>query len=428
MPQSSKKIGYWSVVAIGVGGMVGGGIFAVLGLSVKMTRGAAPLAFMIAGLVALVTAYSYARLSVTFPNQGGTVTFLDNAFGSGLLTGTVNIMLWISYIVMLSLYAFAFGSYAAALLPESSRLLWKHVLISGSIIAVTGINFLNVELIGAAEQWIVAIKIGILLFFIAVGIWTVDPTWLGPGNWPGASPILAGAMIIFLAYEGFELIANTAGDVQEPEKTLPRAYYSAVAFVILIYVLVAAVTVGNLPVPQIVDARDYALAQAARPFLGSFGYLLITIAALLSTLSAINATLYGAARLSYSIAKDGELPAILERKLWNRPVEGLLITTGATLLMANLFDLSSISTMGSAGFLLIFAAVNAANAVLAQQTGSRCWVSVLGVLLCLGALTSLVTYTLRHAPAHIGVLVAMLVLAFAVESAYRLWRKDRFIF
>lgn len=88
----------------------------------------------------------------------------------------------------------------------------------------------------------------------------------------------------------------------------------------------ALVTVGNLPVQKIADAKDYALAEAARPFLGSFGYLLITLAALLSTLSAINATLYGAARLSYTIAKDGELPAVLERKLWNRPVEGLLIT------------------------------------------------------------------------------------------------------
>jgi amino acid transporter len=118
------------VVAIGIGGMVGGGIFAVLGLSVQMTRGAAPVAFMAAGLVAMATAYAYARLSVTFPGQGGTVTFLDQAFGSGLLTGTANILLWISYIVMLSLYAFAFGSYGAAMFPEGSRLVWKHVLIS----------------------------------------------------------------------------------------------------------------------------------------------------------------------------------------------------------------------------------------------------------------------------------------------------------
>jgi amino acid transporter len=423
MSEPEKKIGTWSVIAIGIGGMVGGGIFAVLGLSVEMTRGAAPAAFMIAGLVALVTAYAYARLSVTFPSQGGTVTFLDRAFGSGLLTGTANILLWISYIVMLSLYAFAFGSYAAALFPEGSRLLWKHVLISGAVIGVTALNFLSVELIGAAEEWIVAVKVSILLFFVAVGVWTIDAARLATGNWPAASHILAGAMIIFLAYEGFELIANTAGDVRRPEKTLPRAYYSAVGFVILLYVLVAIVTVGNLPVQKIADAKDYALAEAARPFLGSFGYLLITLAALLSTLSAINATLYGAARLSYTIAKDGELPAVLERKLWNRPVEGLLITSGATLLVANLFDLSSISTMGSAGFLLIFAAVNAANAILARQTGSRRWISVLGSALCFGALASLIHYTFQNAPAHIWVLAAMLVLAFGIESTYRLWRR-----
>jgi len=193
--------------------------------------------------------------------------------------------------------------------------------------------------------------------------------------------------------------------------------------VILLYVLVAAVTIGNLPVDRIVKAKDYALAEAARPFLGSFGYLLITLAALLSTLSAINATLYGAARLSYTIAKDGELPEVLERKLWNRPVEGLLITTGATLLVANCFDLSSISTMGSAGFLLIFAAVNAANARLARKTGSRWWISVAGVFLCLGALASLIRFTVRQDPSRIWVLAAMLLLAFFVEGAYRLWGK-----
>jgi amino acid transporter len=187
------------------------------------------------------------------------------------------------------------------------------------------------------------------------------------------------------------------------------------------------VTVGNLPIARIVTAKDYALAEAARPFLGSFGYLLITVAALLSTLSAINATLYGAARLSYTIAKDGELPEILERKLWNRPVEGLLITSGATLLVANFFDLSSISTMGSAGFLLIFAAVNAANIHLAEKTGSRRWISIAGVLLCLGALYSLLHYTWQHSPSHIWVLAAMLLLAFAVESAYRLWRRGNLL-
>lgn len=229
----------------------------------------------------------------------------------------------------------------------------------------------------------------------------------------------------------WSVIANTAGDVRKPDRTLPRAYFSAVGFVLMLYMLVAAVTVGNLPVQRIVDAKDYALAEAARPFMGSTGYLLITVAALLSTLSAINATLYGAARLSYTIAKDGELPRVLERKLWNRPVEGLLITACATLLVANLFDLSSISTMGSAGFLLIFTVVNGANARLARITGSRRWISILGVMLCLGALASLIRYSIQQAPSHVWVLVTMLLLAFAVEGAYRLWRRgdlylDRF--
>ncbi len=423
MNQGEKKIGYWSVVAIGIGGMVGGGIFAVLGLSVQMTKGAAPLAFTAAGIVAIATAYSYTRLSVTFPNQGGTVTFLDRAFGPGMFTGTVNILLWISYIVMLSLYAFAFGSYAAALFPDGSRLVWKHILICAAVLGVTGLNFLNVAIIGAAEEWIVAVKIGILLFFIGIGIWSIDASRLAVDSWSQPTATIAGAMIIFLAYEGFELIANTAGDVRNPDRTLPLAYFSAVGFVILLYILVAAVTVGNLSVQQIVDAKDYALAEAARPFLGSIGYLLITVAALLSTLSAINATLYGAARLSYAIAKDGELPAVLERKLWNRPAEGLLITSGATLLVANVFDLSSISTMGSAGFLLIFAVVNAANLGLAQKTNSRGWISMLGVILCLGALASLIGYTIKQSPGHVWILIAMVLLSFTVEGAYRLWRQ-----
>jgi len=169
-------------------------------------------------------------------------------------------------------------------------------------------------------------------------------------------------MIIFVAYEGFELIANTARDVRNVARTLPRAYFTAVGFVIGLYVLVSLVTVGNLAVDKIVAAKDYALAEAARPFLGQAGFTLIAVAAMLSTASAINATLYGAARLSYCIARDGELPAALERKVWSEPVSGLLITAALTLLVANAFDLTSIATLGSAGFLLIFATVNAANA------------------------------------------------------------------
>jgi len=414
------KIGYREATAIGIGGMVGGGIFAVLGLSVDLAHGGAPLAFLVAGIVALVTAYSYVHLSVSFPGQGGSVAYLDRAFGPGLLTGSANILLWISYMVMLSLYAYAFGSYGASLFPAEWHSFAKHALISASVIGITGLNLLSARLIGAAEDWVVAVKLLILTLFIVAGMPGVEGARLSVSAWSPSLQLVAGGMIIFLAYEGFELIANTAGDVRNPSVTLPRAFYSAVGFVIVLYVLVAIVTVGTLPVDRIVAAEDYALAEAATPFLGQAGFTLIAIAAMLSTTSAINATLYGAARLSYIIAKDGELPAVLEHKLWNKPVEGLLITSAVTLLIANLVDLSSLSTMGSAGFLLIFAAVNGANVKLAGETQSRRWLSLVGVALCIAALATLLWQTALTAPGRIWILVLMITVAFATEFTFRL--------
>lgn len=415
-----RKLGLWPVVAIGVGGMVGGGIFAVLGLAVQMAHGGTPLAFALAGAVALLTAYAYAKLSVTWPSRGGTVTFLDRSFGSGMFSGSMNVLLWLSYVVMLSLYALAFGSYAATVLPLAWQAVGKHVLLSLGVILLTGLNLLSVKSIGRAESWIVGLKVAILLLFVGTGIACIHASRIAPGSWSPPLQLAAGGMIIFLAYEGFELIANTAPDVRDAAHTLPRAYYIAVGFVIALYVMVSLVTVGNLPVDRIVVARDYALAEAARPFLGQAGFVLIAIAAMLSTASAINATLYGAARLSYCIAVDGELPAMLEHKVWNRPVVGLLITAALTLLTANAFDLTSVATLGSGGFLLIFAAVNVANARQAKTTRSHAWLSVLGALACLTALAALSWQTARTEPAKLWVLVVMIALAILIEGAYRL--------
>ena len=421
---NDNKFGLWAVLAIGIGGMVGGGIFAVLGLAVQLAHGGTPLAFALAGGVALLTAYSYARLSVTYPSRGGTVTFLDRSFGSGFLTGSLNVLLWLSYIVMLSLYAFAFGSYGATFLPDGWQGVGKHVLISVCVIAMTALNLLSANLIGRAENWIVGLKLVILLLFVVTGLSGIDYARVDVASWSPPLQLAAGGMIIFLAYEGFELMANTAQDVRDPGRTLPRAFFIGVGFVMVLYVTVALVTVGNLPVAQVVDAKDYALAEAARPFLGQFGFTLIAVAAMLSTASAINATLYGAARLSYCIARDGELPSILERKLWGEPVEGLLITAGLTLFVANGFDLTSISTLGSSGFLLIFAAVNVANALHATKTNSRACISAAGAVACLAALAALIWQTATTAPEKLWILAAMIALAMAIEGSYRMASRE----
>jgi amino acid transporter len=419
----SGGMGTWEVVAIGVGGMVGGGIFAVLGLAVQYSGGGTPVAFCIAGCVALLTSYSYAKLAVAYPSQGGTVVFLDRAFGVDLFTGSMNVLLWLSYVVMLGLYARAFGSYGSTFFPTSGAPWIGHLLISAAIVVPTGLNLLSADIIGRAETWVVGVKIGLLAVFVAVGFAGIEPDRLTPAAWAPPLHLLTGGMIIFVAYEGFELIANTASDVSEPARVLPKAFYISVGGVIALYVLVSAVTVGNLSLDRISAARDYALAEAAQPFLGRAGFTLIAIAALLSTVSAINATLYGASRLSYNIAKAGELPAVLEKKVWNRPLEGLLITSGLSIAIANLADLSSISTIGSAGFLLIFAAVNAANFVLARTTNASRPLAALGVAGCLAAAGILLWQTAKSSPATLWVVVVMVVLAVAVEAGYRLTKR-----
>jgi amino acid transporter len=419
--QSNGRMGLWAIVAIGIGGMVGGGIFAVLGLAVQLAHGGTPAAFLVAGIVSMLTGYSYARLSVHVPSQGGTVKYLDQAFGIDLFTGGINSLLWISYIVMLALYAYAFGSYGATFFGKG--VLVKHLLISAGILLPAVLNLFNANLVGKAETYIVAIKLAILLFFVAVGFVGIDASRLAPTHWASPFHLVAGGMIIFLAYEGFELIANTAQDARDPKKTLPRAFYTAIGFVILLYILVAVVSVGSLPVHKIVEAKDYALAAAARPFLGQTGFVMIAIAAVLSTFSAINATLYGSARLSYTIAKEGELPEFLEDRVWNKPVEGLIITTVLSLLLANLGDLSSISMMGSAGFLIIFATVNAANVKLADTTKSSRWISALGVIACVIALAALIWQTATTVPTHLWILAGMLFLSFGIELGYRQYRR-----
>ena len=418
--RGDSKIGYWEAAAIGVGGMVGGGIFAVLGLSVQLAGGGTPVAFAIAGLVALVTSYSYAKLSVRYPSRGGTVIFLDRVFGSNYLTGSINVLLWLSYVVMLALYSYAFGSYGATFFPDEYHPLAKHLLISLGIMAPTVLNVASAKIVGRAEIYVVGVKITILLFFLAMGLGGVEPRRLAVDQWVPLVPLVAGGMIIFVAYEGFELIANTGEDIRNPSRDLPRAYYSSVIFVILLYVAIAVVTLGSLPVAQITGARDYALAEAARPFLGSAGFTLIVVAALLSTFSAINATLYGSARLSYTIAKEGELPAELERRIWGQPLEGLFVTSGLTLILANTADLSAISTLGSGGFLIIFAAVNAANLVKAEETGGHTGLAALGTVGCLAAFGAMAWQSISDSPTRAWVLVGMFGGALALEGIYRL--------
>ncbi|MEP7266209.1 MAG: APC family permease [Saprospiraceae bacterium] len=418
-----RSIGLKEAISIGIGGMVGGGIFAVLGLAVSLAKGGTPVAFLLAGMLALITSYSYVKLSKTYPDRGGTVKFINQGFGVCVFSGSMNNLLWISYIIMLSLYASAFGSYAPNLLTiANNKTIDFHIYASAIIILATAINYYNISIVGKIESYAVIIKLMVLITFICMGVYGLignpNASQLSIEHWESPIKLFAGGMVIFVAYEGFELIANAAPDVISPEINIPRAYYFSVAFVIILYIVIAIVTVGSLPFQEIANAQDYVLAEAARPMLGQAGFSIITVAALISTFSAINASLLGGSRVNFEIAKDDELPHHFIAQLWNKPI-GLMITAVATLILVNVLDLESISTAGSIGFLLIFGIVNLVGFKLSNETGGNKIIPLAGSILCMVALVVLI---LQEYDSNIlGLLVsgAIIGLCFLIEWIYK---------
>ncbi|MBO0342995.1 MAG: APC family permease [Allomuricauda sp.] len=423
----SKKIKLTEAISIGIGGMVGGGIFAVLGLAVTLSKGGTPLAFLFAGILALITSYSYVKLSKKYADRGGTVKFINQGFGRTVFSGGINNLLWVSYIIMLSLYASAFGSYAPNLAPITGNELDFHIYASAIIVLASIINYYSIKVVGMIESYAVIIKLVILISFIGVGLYGLmgNPNLeqLSPENWEAPLQLLTGGMVIFVAYEGFELIANSAPDIENPQKNIPRAYYISIIFVVLLYIIIAVVTVGSLPFDTIKTAEDYVLAEAAKPMLGQTGFTIITIAALISTFSAINASIYGGSRVSYEIAEEDELPHQFTYQLWNQPI-GLLITAMLTLALTNTLELESISTAGSVGFLLVFAMVNYVGFKLSKETKGFKSIPIAGFVLCLIAMIVLLQQ--QFSSNRMGVMVAIAIIGscFFMEYIYKKMKKN----
>ena len=412
-----RKVGLLGAISIGVGGMVGGGIFAVLGEAVSLAHSATTYAFLVAGIVALLTSYSYAKLSVAYQSQGGTVTFIDNAFGHNLLSGSANLMLWLSYLVTISLYAVAFASYGSTFFTQKTQLL-QHILISIAIILPALINLISASFVSKSETVIVVIKIVLLVVIIVSGASYVEVSRLElPSNFEPLSTVVAG-MIIFVAYEGFELIANAAEEIKEPKKNLPRAFYGSVLFVIFLYILIAIISVGTVPESELLAAKDYALAIAAKPALGQVGFTIVSIAALLATFSAINASIYGNARLGYIVAVEGELPKLLTKESREIPFMGIITTLFFSLIIANSIDLDEIAIIGSASFLLIFFIVNVSAFKLRKEIGANSFIVLLSSSFTLIALVTLLYHTYSSNFQAIVVFSLFILLSILFEFIY----------
>jgi amino acid transporter len=421
--QSRSTISLLGAICIGVGGMIGAGIFSILGVVAMAAGSAMWISFLIGGIIALFSTYSYAKLGARFPSAGGAVQFLVEGWGTGSISGGINLFMWIGYIISIALYAQGFAAYFMTFLTTTPTEMMTKSVAAGVVILFAALNMLGAGDVGKAEVFIVFIKVTILIFFSVLGLYFMHPSNLSPTHWSNVSHIFFGAGVLFIGYEGFGLITNAAANMHNPAKNLPRALYLSVLIVISIYLAVSVAVVGNLTSHQISVSGDYALAEAAKPFLGEMGFKLIAIAALFSTASAINATLFGAANVSYMIARDEELPATFERTEWRNATGGLLLTTVCVIVFILFFDLSGIAMMGSGAFLLIYAAVNAGHLKILAKTGANKALVVTSLILCLIMFGVLEVYTYQHSTSAIYTMIALLLGSFIVENIYRKLRR-----
>ncbi len=424
-PPIDEKLNLNQVIAMGVGGMVGGGIFSVLGLAIAQGGHAAPIAFLLGGIIALLTGLSYASLGLRFQSDGGSFTFLEKAFKSQFIAGLGGWLLLIGYVGTMALYAYTFGVYGSAMLGSNGENpAMHHLLESLVLLSFLGVNLYGVKASGNSELIIVTIKVLILGLFAIIGLFYVQADHLLPVFNKGQAGVLMAAALIFVAYEGFELIPNAVNEMENPDRNLKKGIMISIIITIFIYVLVSIVAVGNLLPSEIIQYKEYALAVAAKPFLGEAGFILIGVAALFSTSSAINATLFGTARLGMVMAKEKALPAVFsfKRKQNNIPWLSLIIITFTTLVFVNLTNLDIISSFASSTFLLIFTSINLSAFRLRKTIDLHPAIPLTGMLLSLVSWMGLMFYLWqsdKHSLIWIGIFYVGIVMAEALFSQRR---------
>jgi amino acid transporter len=407
---------------IGVGSMVGAGIFALLGAAGAVAGSAVWVSFMIAGVIAGLQGYSFAKLGATFPSGGGMLAYLSRGFGEGHVTGIVSWLFYVTGAIVGAMVASSFGGYASAILTGRDPG-WAKVFAVGLILVMTFLNAVGSTAVAKVQSLIVKVVLAILSVFAIVTIANWNPSLLDPAGYPGVREIVASVALTFFAFLGFGVITFTAKDLPNPSAQLPRAMYLALAIATTVYVAVSLGVFGTLTADQVVAYGATALAEAAKPTLGQLGYVLMVVTALFSTAGAVNASLYPSVGMTRHLASVGQFPPVFGTSLGRRQVPvGLLVMAALAAVMVLAFNLNSIASLGSAVALLIFSAVTLAHLRVYRQTGALIFVLIITLVATLGTFLVFCTTTLVNEPATAAALVVILALAVITDL---LWKRAR---
>ena len=378
MANQERHIGLFGAIGVGVGAIVGGGILALAGVAFATTGPSAIIAFGINGVIALLTALSFAEMASKFPESGGTYTFARKVLSveSAFIVGWV---VWFASIVAAVLYAIGFASFALIFAVELATALgwstdWTRISGLPSILAISATAFLAVHLMlknGGGGTWANIGKLTVFGILILTGLWAVlqqSPAETSQSLQPffasGLSGLVQAMGYSFIALQGFDLIAAVGGEVKNPAKTIPRAMIASLVIALVIYLplLFVITTVGTLDGESIADLAagnpEAVVAIAAKNYLGTVGYWLVIIAAVLSMFTALQANLFAASRIALAMARDRTLPEAISRVNPNRGTPIIAVLATAVLVAALILALPNVAAAGAASsliFLITFA-------------------------------------------------------------------------
>lgn len=412
--KQNKTLGVYELIAIALGGMIGGGIFTILGVSVAMIGVFTPISILLGGVIATLAAYSYVKLGVYYQDEGATYSFYKRTFPKSPFAASL-IGWWVifGYISTLALYAYTFSAYAISNLDFAGNELIRKIVAGAIISTFTLINIWSVKGMGKVEDLMVYTKLIILViisFILITHSQTTLPVLLENNSETSVLSILIMASITFVAYEGFQLVINAANEMQEPEKSIPKAIYSALFLATLIYIVISIGAILTIPFDSIIQNKEYALAAGAEKILGHWGTDLVIIGALLATSSAINGTLFGASRQMAVIAHDGYLPNLLAKRKRNIPTYAIISMALLAFSLILAGDLEVILEFGSVTFLLVSLLMAFANYKIRDLTNSSTIITVISLLGLLGGTILILYYEFNNQPQQLLFIIGLYAL------------------
>ena len=425
MTPESKGMSVGGAAFLGIGAMVGAGIFALLGEAGAVAGSAVWISFLLGGLIATLLGYTVAKLGVRYPSSGGLVTYLMQGFGNGHVTGIASWLFYFAGLIVTAMVAVSFGTYGAELIIGSdASQAWVKVLASLVVVAMVAINIVGAGAVAKVQSAIVVILLAVFAVFIAVTLADIDFDLLARSTYPSVADIIASIGLTFFAYIGFSVVSFTAGDMRDPARQLPRAMYLALAVTVAVYVLISLGVFGTLTSEEVQEYGDTALAYAAKPALGDAGFTMMALAALLATSSSVNANVYAAGGITAKLALERQFPRFFGGRSRFGGDRGLIVSALAVLVLANVFDLSAIASIGSAVGLAIFMLVATAALRVRRETGS----SPLIILLAIGATAVVLVLftidTLQNEPQTFAAMVVIGLLAVVLDLVWK-WVRDR---